>query len=578
MRLSLLYVLSAVLVVYGHSWQRRSYSLGTFSRDAAALPPDSDSELARRQSSSWTLTQPGTTGVGAMQLVVVSPTQALIIDKVQHNPLTINGHNAWSAIYSLVSHTVRPVDLLTNSFCAGGAFLSNGTLVSVGGNVVAIPADGDGNGAQGLRHFNPSNCSDSASQCAFYESPRRIRLTSTRWYPAVVKLDDGSLLVIGGSKSGAFMNSALLNNPTMEFYPPKALPSGFNGTQFPSAFLNDTLNANLFVIAFLLPGGNVFIAANTKAMLYDWRNNIETRLPDIPNGVRVSYPMAGTGVLLPLRPPNYDPTVMLCGGQTKSDTIPVIQMSSQDPASAQCASITLTDTGIAAGWTVETMPEARIMPDTAILPTGQILILNGGETGYSGYGNVQHQVGQSNADNPAFQPVLYDPTLPLTSPTARFSHSGLPTSDIARLYHSTATLTPNGEILIAGSSPNDDVSTTKYVTEYRTEILSPPYVSATRPTFTGLPANIVYGASFSLSVSSLNGTVSVALQDFGFSTHALSVVGNTTLAITAPPDATIFPPGPAWLFVVVNGVPSVGQPVMVGTGAGPPVDLGAWAK
>ena len=182
------------------------------------------------------------------------------------------------------------------------------------------------------------------------------------------------------------MNSAAINNPTLEYYPPKAI-NGFNGTQIPSQFLIDTLNANLFPIAFLLPGGKVFVAANTyvsktfcfslgnhcterslticsKAMIYDWRANVETRLPDIPNGVRISYPMAGTGVLLPLRPSNnYAPTVLLCGGQTKSDSVAASQMSSQDPASAQCASLELTSSGIAAGWQTETMPEARIMPD-----------------------------------------------------------------------------------------------------------------------------------------------------------------------------------------------------------------------
>lgn len=33
-----------------------------------------------------------------------------------------------------------------------------------------------------------------------------------------------------------------------------------------------------------------------------------------------------------------------------------------------------------------------------------------------------------------------------------------------------------------------------------------------------------------------------------------------------PPNPAIFPPGPALLFVVVNGVPSVGVQVMVGNG------------
>lgn len=33
-----------------------------------------------------------------------------------------------------------------------------------------------------------------------------------------------------------------------------------------------------------------------------------------------------------------------------------------------------------------------------------------------------------------------------------------------------------------------------------------------------------------------------------------------------PPNAAVFPPGPALVFVVVDGVPSIGQTIMVGSG------------
>jgi hypothetical protein len=33
-----------------------------------------------------------------------------------------------------------------------------------------------------------------------------------------------------------------------------------------------------------------------------------------------------------------------------------------------------------------------------------------------------------------------------------------------------------------------------------------------------------------------------------------------------PPNPAVFPPGPALIFVVVNGVPSMGQMIMVGSG------------
>lgn len=86
-------------------------------------------------------------------------------------------------------------------------------------------------------------------------------LKQSRWYPTVVHLDDGSLFIIGGSITGVFQNNAALNVPTFEFWPPKNV-NGHNGTPIPSRFLNDTLSANLFPIAILLPAGRIFIAAN----------------------------------------------------------------------------------------------------------------------------------------------------------------------------------------------------------------------------------------------------------------------------------------------------------------------------
>jgi len=63
---------------------------------------------------------------------------------------------------------------------------------------------------------------------------------------------------------------------------------GFNGVQIPNQFLKDTLNGNHFPILIMLPDGNIFIAANQKAMVFNWRDNTEVRrLPDIPNGVRI---------------------------------------------------------------------------------------------------------------------------------------------------------------------------------------------------------------------------------------------------------------------------------------------------
>ena len=454
----------------------------------------------------WTLVQKGTTGVNAMQLAIVSATHALIMDKVEHNPLTVNdkGHPAWGALFNLNTYAVTPLRVQSNSFCAGGAFLGNGTLVNVGGNPVVedhtAAADfGDTGGTQAVRLFTPCEPSyDDAEGCdTITEHPERVRLASPRWYATVLRIEDGSAMVLGGSTRGGWMNNATTNNPTVEYFPPKNL-HGANGTPVHLQFLVDTLNSNLFPIAFALPDGRVFVAANRDAMIYDWKQHKEQRLPQIPNGVRVTYPMTGTALLLPLDPSNgYAPEVLICGGSTLDDTRPSYELSAKDLASDQCARLLLTAAGIASGWQVERMPGPRMMPDAVLLPTGAIVLLNGAASGISGYGNVRDQVGQSNADGAVRVPVLYDSAAPAGS---RFFAQGLPESAIPRMYHSTATLTPRGDIMIAGSNPNLDRSAVVYGTEYRVEWLRPPYMTAERPVIAGVPRKVGFKERLTIHV------------------------------------------------------------------------------
>jgi hypothetical protein len=448
--------------------------------------PRPRSKPVARQNSGWTLTQIGSTGVNAMQLAIISDSHALIVDKVEHNPLEINGHPAWGALYNLRTHSVKPLSMQSNSFCAGGSFLGNGTMLNVGGNPVVEDftnaADfGDVNGTQAVRLFHPCDSED-VGGCDIFDDPSRIRLASPRWYNTVVRISDGSAMILGGSIKGGWMNNATVNNPTIEYYPPKSILDP--GIPIYSPFLASTLNSNLFPAAFSISNGYIFVAANNDAMLYDWESNHERRLPPIPNGVRITYPMSGTALLLPLSPETeYTSEILVCGGSTIDDTRPSWEISSQEPASSQCSRIVLTEEGIARGWEVEYMPQARMMPDAVLLPTGQVVIVNGAETGIAGYGNVQSEIGRSNADRPTLTPVLYDPRAPVGR---RFSSEGMPTSEIPRMYHSVATLTPNGDIMIAGSNPNLDRSAVTFGTEYRVEWLKPPYMAQERPVILGV--------------------------------------------------------------------------------------------
>ena len=505
----------------------------------AQRDPHLSSKPTVRQDSGWALAQIGSTGVNAMQLAIISDSHALIVDKVEHNPLVINGHPAWGALYNLRTHSVKPLSMQSNSFCAGGSFLSNGTMLNVGGNPVVEDFTGstdfgDVDGIQAVRLFHPCDSED-ADGCDILDDPSRIHLASPRWYATVVRISDGSAMVIGGSTKGGWINNATVNNPTIEYYPPKSDA----GLPIYSPFLASTLNSNLFPAAFSISNGYVFFAANNDAMLYDWQTNYERRLPPIPNGVRVTYPLSGTVLLLPLSPESeYTSEILVCGGSSIDDTRPSWEISSQEPASAQCSRIVLTEEGIARGWEVEYMPQARVMPDAVLLPTGQVVIVNGAETGIAGYGNVQSQVGFSNADRPTLTPVLYDPRAPIGQ---RFSSEGMPTSDIPRMYHSVATLTPKGDIMISGSNPNLDRSEVMFGTEYRVEWLKPPYMTQERPVILGVNGGekrFRFGQETVMKVQYASG---LSLRGRNVQGTLLGIVDPSSNLLTNP---TSFPDGP----------------------------------
>jgi hypothetical protein len=217
----------------------------------------------------------------------------------------------------------------------------------------------------------------------------------------------------------------------------------------------------------------------------------------------VTNPIDGSAILLPLSPPDFTPEVLVCGGSTADTSLPSTNLSSQQPASSQCSRITLTPEGIKAGWQVEHMLEARMMPELVHLPNGQILIINGAGTGFAAIASVGDPVGGSNADHPVFTPSLYTPDAPLGQ---RISNAGMPTTNIPRLYHSSVTLTPQGNFLIAGNNPNQNFTSPgtpgiKFPSELRVETLDPPFMQMARPSIRTLPEKLSFGKTFTVPIT-----------------------------------------------------------------------------
>jgi len=150
--------------------------------------------------------------------------------------------------------------------------------------------------------------------------------------------------------------------------------------------------------------------------------------------------------------------------------------------------------------------------------------------------------------------------------------------------------------MVSGSNPNDDFEAPSddnpYPTELRTELWYPPYYNQRRPNPEGLLSSLSYGGeAFNVYLNSddlfgdINSieTAKVHIIRTGFSTHnmnmgqrllqlettytAYAVNSSAVLHVAQlPPNPHAFAPGPAMIFVVVNGVPSVGKMIMIGTG------------
>ncbi|KAF8901815.1 glyoxal oxidase precursor [Mucidula mucida] len=546
---------------------------------------------AASESLGWHLVQNGTTGVLALEFMVVSPTLAIVFDRPSNDPLQINGHSAWGALWNFQTHTATALDVITDSFCASGSFLSNGTMVSLGGTPTENPQTvPDYDGQMGIRIFEPCLDPDGIG-CTLFEDPDTLHLAESRWYPSSARIFDGSLMVVGGSHVPTFFNDDPAN--TFEFFPPKD-----GGVPRPSAFLERSGHTSLFPRVFALPDGKVFLVANNRTVIYDIETDTETPLPDVPNGVRVTNPMDGSATLLALSPPDYIAEVVVCGGSATDDSIPALNLSSQTPASDQCSRMTLTPEGIARGWEVEHMLEPRMMPEMILLPNGQVLITNGAATGFAALDSVGDAINESDADNPVFTPSIYTPWDPVGQ---RISNQGLPTTDIPRLYHSSVSLTPMGNVFIAGSNPNTLIVNegVKFPSEFRVEYLNPPYMTFERPVLRNVPSQIGFHENFTIGIDIPGGleasNIQVSLMDLGFSSHAFHSSSRLVfmtaslsedkaeLSVLSPPNNRVYPPGPgtchhsklmpcsAFIFVTVDGVTSEGVQVMMGSGLSPPV-------
>jgi hypothetical protein len=399
-------------------------------------------------------------------------------------------------------------------FCSGHTFLPNGDLLVAGGHNEAL---GDNNGLNQASIFNGTSWALTG------------RMNYARWYPTLVTLGDGSVVVLSGNQSPGML---------------AAIPERYaNGVW--DALTNASRSVPLYPRAFVEPKqGRVFVAGDMATSAYldpsgegSW-TNVATRV--------VSDRSYGSAVML-------DTKVLYIGGggggscptPVPTNTAEIIDLAAATPA-----------------WSlVAPMNFARRQTNATILPDGTVLVTGGSS-----------QCGFTNEAGAVFAAEIWDPS---GSPTGdgKGKWTQMAAAGVVRVYHSTTVLLADGRVLSMGSGDGGGVTQ-----QYSYEILSPPYLfKGARPTYNLGSGTIRYGVPFAVTTPNAASIRKVTLIRLSSSTHAFDMgqrlntlpftaaADGQSLTVTPPAAGRLAPPGPYRIFIVNDkGVPSVGQTVLLG--------------
>ena len=430
-----------------------------------------------------------------------------------------------SSVFDPQDGAVQHIEQQQDLFCSGHAFLPNGDLLVAGGHVT---------GERSLFQFIPVGDGGGWSQLP--------DLPEGRWYPTCTTLPNGTIFILSGTKK---TGGGEINGTYQIFHP--AL--GLQAPQ-PAPFLNEVPPFNTYPWVFVLPSGQLCIFTCNRACFFHLGTQTfgDERIQCIREEAR-TYPLEGTGVLLPLlfdSSPPYRARVMVIGGGSLPGGL-------STPATNTCEILDFGDPVLK--WKAASpMQAARVMPDSVLLPDGTVLVMNGSASGKA-----------DNAADPVFQTDLYDP---VTDKWTTMCDTRIP-----RLYHATALLLADGTVLTAGTDEQYNPEPFHYP-EYRLETFYPPYLfRGPRPQLHAAPGTVAYGTNFEIQCDDANSVASVAMLRNGSVTHSFNMdqryVGlhianrsGSTVTVAAPPNGNVAPPGFYLLFVLnVDGVPSAAQSV-----------------
>ncbi len=503
-------------------------------------------------------------------------------------------------------------------FCGGHVQLANGDVLFVGGTGRYYPGGAfTGTKWLNLYHWRTGKWEDLG------------QMKDGRWYPTLISLDDGKVAIFSGLRFGE-PNQI---NPGLEIYDPKTNKLQYidlrevKNSPFNTKVENEDVydSIDLYPRIFPLDDGRLLITGDEagiagvlvphkskKSYLMsidsDESGNISVSFEEGPERVETSKAY-GTALQIP-----NSEEVLLFGGIIGTNSISFGRGGNTEgfPGARIATSlqhwISPQNSGQKNGqWEIfpKFLDRPRANLQAVILPTQEILVINGGE--YPEY-------------KPIYQPLLLTPAQTVAS---GYKTKSLNPAKFPRLYHNGAILLPDGRVLVVGGNANRaavekdgtihvdvlgdpktffriaglknksgkaeafDIDTfykdpQHYFAEgdsepfvpaeiWQSEIFSPPYLfkPGTRPEILSAPDVLKYSETGTIQVKDVTKEGSLVLVKLGTVTHSLDygqrlvdlpmqvLADGSSLEFTAPNNAHLYPPGYYMMFYLNDiGKPS----------------------
>ena len=436
-------------------------------------------------------------------------------------------------------------------FCADQRLLADGRLMAVGGTVweadpIENPAGepagtGELFGSNATRFFDYGNDPGWEINPEFMEHPR--------WYPTLITLPNGKLLVASGVERLIY-NDQGLNVHATETFDPATNKWTNNGAE-------GEVSLPLFARMSVLPDGTVFYngvgqmwgpfgqaydeALWTSHKIYDPEANAWTTSGMGAYGAR----SGALSVMLPLKPPYKKARFLIAGG--------TIGTSPGSYLANDLTEIVTVEDGLSTSVPKEPMNNPRWYSSGVLLPTGKVLAVSGAD---------RDEVIAPSTEVPVRQAEMWT--------GGRWKPLGEATR--IRTYHNSAILLPDASVLIGGHAPINDAygaqgntappSGTSNLKDPSFEIYKPSYLfRGASPRITGMQEGIAWGEDFDIKVSSTKDVRKVVLMRLPTTTHItdpdmrsvelpFTASGRHKLKAMAPPSGDVAPPGFYYLFVM----------------------------